>query len=118
MAAKGSVQLRRPRNPFFVSIHHLFRNPEPSFVFCFRFGSVAYAELGDELFDTDMVDGDTVTLLNPTKSPEPPDRLHGNKGNECDDLESCASYQSLLVHHDRRFQNSGRRSEEDPFPYE
>lgn len=93
---------------------------------------MAYAELGDEqLFDADMVDGDTVTLLNPTKWP--PDSGGGgdcswrgdrtaNGGCEYDP-ESCAPYRSLMIAaHDRRpRRKSGRRlSEDDPelFPFE
>lgn len=85
---------------------------------CFRFGTVAYAELGDELFDTDMIDGETVTLLNPTKSAQDTcDYLYEKKNglNEYD-LESCASYQSLIVH-DRQCK-SRRKSEEDLFLFE
>lgn len=81
---------------------------------------MAYAELGDEqLFDADIVDGDTVTLLNPTKWP--PDSgdcsWRGDRtADGCEyDPESCAPYQSLIAAHDRRpRRKSGRRSEDDP----
>jgi hypothetical protein len=86
------------------------------FFICFRFGSVAYAELGDELFDTDMIDGDTVTLLNPTKSQDANDYLYEKKNsfNEYD-LESCASYQCLMHDHQCKSQ---MKSEEDLFLFE
>lgn len=84
---------------------------------------MAYAELGDELFDGDMVDGDTVTLLNPTKLPPGPDDdcsppAYGHKTAAAEyDAESCASYQSLAVRHEHRCK-SRRRSEEDLFLFE
>lgn len=83
---------------------------------CFRFGTVAYAELGDELFDTDMIDGDTVTLLNPTKTQDTQDYLYEKKNslNEYD-LESCAPYQSLIHDHQCK---SRKKSEEDLFLFE
>lgn len=87
-----------------------------------RFGAVAYAELGDELFDGDLVDGDTVTLLNPTKpTPGPDDDCapppYGRKTAAVEwDAESCASHQSLVRHEYQR--KSRRRSEEDLFLYE
>jgi len=84
---------------------------------CFRFGTVAYAELGDELFDTDMIDGDAVTLLNPTKSAQDTrDYLYDKNGglNEYD-LESCAPYQNLIVHD---HQCKSRRKSEDLFLFE
>ncbi|VVC45179.1 Hypothetical protein CINCED_3A007722 [Cinara cedri] len=86
-----------------------------------KFGAVAYAELGDELFDGDMVDADTVTLLNPTKPPPGQDDDCGlppydRKIAAEYDAESCASYQSL-VRHEHRYK-SNRRSEEELFLFE
>ncbi|XP_022160490.1 uncharacterized protein LOC111026679 [Myzus persicae] len=77
-----------------------------------KFGSVAYAELGDELFDADMIDGDTVTLLNPTKSTRDAlDYAYEKKNgiSECD-LESCAPYRGLIRDHRCK---SRRKSEDD-----
>ncbi|XP_003247937.1 uncharacterized protein LOC100570020 [Acyrthosiphon pisum] len=77
-----------------------------------KFGSVAYAELGDELFDADMIDGDTVTLLNPTKSSRDAlDYAYEKKNGfgECD-LESCAPYRGLIRDHRCK---SRRKSEDD-----
>ncbi|XP_060850033.1 uncharacterized protein LOC132929025 [Rhopalosiphum padi] len=77
-----------------------------------KFGSVAYAELGDELFDADMIDGDTVTLLNPTKSSQDAlDYAYEKKNGfgECD-IESCAPYRGLIRDHRCK---SRRKSEDD-----
>lgn len=77
-----------------------------------KFGSVAYAELGDELFDSDMIDSDTVTLLNPTKSSRDAlDYAYEKKNGfgECD-LESCPPYRSLIRDHRCK---SRRKSEDD-----
>lgn len=66
---------------------------------------MTYAELaGDEqLLDADIVDGDTVTLLNPTKWPDSGEY----------DPESCGPYHSLIAPHDRRPRCKTRRRSDD-----
>lgn len=75
--------------------------------------------MGDELFDTDMIDGDAVTLLNPTKSLDAPDYPYEKKCNLNEyDLESCVPDRVRLAAHDHHRCKSRRKSEEEMLLFE